>query len=50
VDVLEDILAEFEKKVDKSLTEVLDKYDINYQIEEANTVLMSQWDAIEGMN
>ncbi|XP_011495749.1 PREDICTED: histone-lysine N-methyltransferase eggless [Ceratosolen solmsi marchali] len=50
IDILEDVLAEFEKKVDKSLTEVLDKYDINYQIEEANTVLISQWDAIESNN
>ncbi|XP_001603698.1 histone-lysine N-methyltransferase SETDB1 [Nasonia vitripennis] len=45
--VLEDVLAEFERKVDISLGDVMKKYDINYQVEEATKALKAEWDGVD---
>lgn len=45
--ILEEVLAEFQKKVDISLEGVIKKYDINYQVEEATKALKSEWDGID---
>ncbi|XP_058793331.1 histone-lysine N-methyltransferase eggless isoform X2 [Phymastichus coffea] len=48
--VTEDVLEDFSKRVDQTLKEVMKKYDINYQIEEATTALKSEWDEIDEKN
>ncbi|XP_014205106.1 histone-lysine N-methyltransferase eggless [Copidosoma floridanum] len=40
-------LVEFEKKVDSTLTTIFEKYDINFQLEEANTALKTEWNLID---
>lgn len=37
------------ERVDVMLKNVFEKYDINYQIQEANSVLKSEYDEIDGM-
>ncbi|KAJ8687450.1 hypothetical protein QAD02_023244 [Eretmocerus hayati] len=46
----EDTLRDFEEKVKKSLADALEKYDINYQIEEANAVLKSEINDLKESN
>lgn len=47
--VNEDDLKEFEKKVDETLAEVFQKYDIKYQIDEANAILKKEYEDLDGI-
>ena len=44
----EDSYMEFEKKVDVSLSNVIKKYDIQYQFKEAHSTLKNEFDSIDG--
>lgn len=46
--VTEDTLKEFSRKIDITLQDVIKKYDINFQIQEVNAALKSEWDTIDG--
>ena len=44
----EDSFMEFEKKIDTSLSNVIEKYDIQYQFKEAYSTLKNEFDSIDG--
>lgn len=46
----EDEYEDFEKKIDQTLTEIFQKYDMNYQIEEAHTIIKKEYNDLDGKN
>ncbi|XP_046617566.1 histone-lysine N-methyltransferase eggless isoform X1 [Neodiprion virginianus] len=46
----EDVLLDMEEKMDSALSTIFKKYDIDYQIEQANIVLKQQWNKIDETN
>lgn len=45
----EEDLTEFKNRVDKVLPEIVNKYDLKYQVDESHKSLKYQWDAINGI-
>ncbi|XP_012264079.2 histone-lysine N-methyltransferase SETDB1 [Athalia rosae] len=48
--VPEDVVLDIEEKVDSALTMIFEKYDIDFQIEQAHKVLEQQWNKIDENN
>lgn len=46
----EEMLADMEEMLDSTLNNILEKYDVNYQIKQAHNVLKDQWDRIDGIS
>ncbi|XP_050588559.1 histone-lysine N-methyltransferase eggless isoform X2 [Bombus affinis] len=46
----EEMLADMEEMLDSTLNNILEKYDVNYQIKQAHNVLKDQWDRIDEQN
>lgn len=44
----EDVLLDIEKKLEPALSNVLQKYDIDYQIKASHEILKKEWDRISG--
>ncbi|XP_068979687.1 histone-lysine N-methyltransferase eggless [Bombus flavifrons] len=46
----EEMLADMEEMLDSTLNNILEKYDVDYQIKQAHNVLKDQWDRVDEQN